>query len=132
LLLGAAQLRCAADVERVVHTGADFASAPATDMEVVHACREADLPFLPGIATITELDRLVKLGVSSVRVFPAVGLSGPEFVREAAALYPGVGFVPAGRLDAETVIEYLSIPAVLAVATTREARRRPRRAGGCA
>ena len=96
--------------------GAHFATAPATNMEVVHACRELELPFFPGVATPSEIERLVVLGLRTLRVFPAAPLGGPAFLQAVAAIYPDVQFIPAGGIGPEALRQYLQIPAVLAVA----------------
>ena len=115
LLVGAGNLLRGEQVESAVRAGAHFATAPATNMEVVHACREVDCPFLPGVATPSEIERVALLGVRVVRLFPAAPLGGVEFVRAVAAIYPDVRFVPSGGIGPEAVRAYLNEPAVLAV-----------------
>jgi 2-dehydro-3-deoxyphosphogluconate aldolase/(4S)-4-hydroxy-2-oxoglutarate aldolase len=84
-------------------------------MAVVHACRELELPFLPGVATPSEIERLYSLGLTVLRVFPAAAVGGPGFLEAVAGAYPGVRFVPSGGIGPETLRNYLAVPAVLAV-----------------
>src|SRR5262245_4021441 len=56
LLVGAGNVHTVEQAEEALRGGAHFASAPATNMEVVHACRELELPFFPGVATPSEIE----------------------------------------------------------------------------
>jgi 2-dehydro-3-deoxyphosphogluconate aldolase/(4S)-4-hydroxy-2-oxoglutarate aldolase len=85
-------------------------------MEVVHACRELELPFFPGVATPSEIERLTLLGVRTLRVFPAELLGGPAFLQAMAAIFPDVRFIPCGGIGPESLRGYLNLPSVLAVA----------------
>jgi 2-dehydro-3-deoxyphosphogluconate aldolase/(4S)-4-hydroxy-2-oxoglutarate aldolase len=116
LLVGAGNVRSVAQAEEAVRGGAHFATAPATNMEVVLACRELELPFFPGAATPTEIERLALVGVRTIRLFPAAALGGPELLRSVAAMDPHLRFMPGGGLGPETLRSYLSVDAVLAVA----------------
>ena len=115
LLVGVGNVFTPEQAEEAARGGAHFATAPATNMEVVHACRELELPFFPGAATPTEIGRLALLGVRTMRVFPAVSLGGPDFLKTVAAIFPEVYFVPSGGIGPEHLRTYLSVPSVLAV-----------------
>jgi 2-dehydro-3-deoxyphosphogluconate aldolase/(4S)-4-hydroxy-2-oxoglutarate aldolase len=116
LLVGAGHVHTTEQAEAALRGGAHFATAPATNMEVVHACRELELPFFPGVATPSEIERLTLLGVRTLRVFPAELLGGPAFLRAMAAIDPDVRFIPSGGIGPESLRGYLSLPSVLAVA----------------
>jgi 2-dehydro-3-deoxyphosphogluconate aldolase/(4S)-4-hydroxy-2-oxoglutarate aldolase len=118
LIVGAGHVHTVEQAEAAVHGGAHFATAPATNMEVVHACRELELPFFPGVATPSEIERLALLGVRTQRLFPAEPLGGPALLAAVAAIYPDVRFIPAGGIGPEVLRGYLQIPAVLAVAAS--------------
>lgn len=94
--------------------GAAFAVAPGTNDEVVRACRELGLPFVPGAATATEIDHARHLGCGVVKLFPVGSLGGPGFVKAMSAVYPDVRFVPTGGIDSTSLSAYLALPSVLA------------------
>jgi 2-dehydro-3-deoxyphosphogluconate aldolase/(4S)-4-hydroxy-2-oxoglutarate aldolase len=85
-------------------------------MEVVHACRELELPFFPGVATPSEIGRLAAVGVRTVRVFPVELLGGPAFIEAVASVFPHMRFIPSGTIGPESLRGYLKVPSVLAVA----------------
>lgn len=118
LLVGAGTLLTVAQVETAVRAGARFGVSPALDEEVVAACREYGLPFIPGVATPSEIQRARTFGIGVVKLFPASQLGGPAFVRAVSPVFPGIRFVPTGGIDAQAVSSYLALPAVLACGGT--------------
>ncbi len=100
---------------RLAHeVGAAFAVAPGTNDDVVRACAELELPFVPGAATATEIDHARSLGCTVVKLFPAGALGGPGFVKAMSAVYPDLRFMPTGGVDAASLQAYLALPAVIA------------------
>jgi 2-dehydro-3-deoxyphosphogluconate aldolase/(4S)-4-hydroxy-2-oxoglutarate aldolase len=116
LLVGVGNVQSPDAAEIASRAGAHFATASVTDMEVVHACRELELPFFPGAATPSEIGRLSALGVRTVRLFPVDLLGGPAFVEAVASVYPHMRFIPSGTIGPESLRGYLKVPSVLAVA----------------
>src|SRR5262245_55419463 len=76
LIVGAGNIHTVADAEAAHHAGAHYATAPATSMELIHACRELEFPFIPGAATPSEIERLTLMGVRTIRLYPAALLGG--------------------------------------------------------
>jgi 2-dehydro-3-deoxyphosphogluconate aldolase/(4S)-4-hydroxy-2-oxoglutarate aldolase len=117
LLVGAGNVHSLDQVAAAVRGGAHFATAPATNMEVVYTCRELELPFFPGAATPTEIERLALLGIHAVRLFPIEPLGGAAYLQAIAATYPDLRLLPSGGIGPESVRRYLQLPSVLAVAS---------------
>jgi 2-dehydro-3-deoxyphosphogluconate aldolase/(4S)-4-hydroxy-2-oxoglutarate aldolase len=115
LLVGAGTVLSAEQAEAALSAGASFAVAPGTNEEVVAACRELGLPFFPGIATPSEIERARQLGLRTLKVFPARQVGGAEFLRAVTATYPDVGFLPTGGIGPDNLRDYLAVPSVLAV-----------------
>lgn len=114
LLVGAGTVLAVEQAEAAAEAGADFAVAPGTNERVVARCRELGLPFFPGVATPTEIERARELGVGTVKVFPVAQLGGPAFLRAVSATYPDVAFLPTGGVTAENLADYLAVPSVVA------------------
>ncbi|HEV3309303.1 MAG TPA: bifunctional 4-hydroxy-2-oxoglutarate aldolase/2-dehydro-3-deoxy-phosphogluconate aldolase [Chloroflexota bacterium] len=114
LLVGAGTILSPDQARAAVEAGARFGVAPGTNETVVDACRQLGLPFFPGVATPTEIDRARSLGLHTLKVFPASTIGGVGFLKAVAAAYPDVGFVPTGGIDAGSLGEYLSLPCVIA------------------
>ena len=96
--------------------GAHFGTAPATNTEVLWACRELELPSFPGAATPSELERLALLGVPAPPALPDRAAGRWALVAAVAATSPRVRFLPSGGIGPEALRAYLNEPAVLAVA----------------
>jgi len=115
MLAGAGSVRTAQQVDQAVDAGARFIVSPGFSDGVVHRCRDLDVPVLPGVATATEVMRALDADLHVVKVFPASVLGGPAGVRTLAAPFPSMRFVPTGGIGPSELVEYLRIPAVLAV-----------------
>ena len=114
LLVGAGTVLTTEQAESACAVGAAFAVAPGTNEEVVRASDALGLPFFPGVATASEIERALALGRRVVKVFPAAQVGGPAFLRAVSATYPDVGFMPTGGIDAGNVGDYLAVPSVVA------------------
>jgi 2-dehydro-3-deoxyphosphogluconate aldolase/(4S)-4-hydroxy-2-oxoglutarate aldolase len=114
MVVGAGTVLTVEQARAAAAAGAAFAVAPGTDDDVVLACRELGLPFFPGIATPSELGHALRLGCTTVKVFPAATLGGPAFLRAVSATFPQARFVPTGGIDADSLGSYLAVPAVIA------------------
>ncbi len=114
MLVGAGTVLEAEQAQAAARAGADFAVAPGTNLEVVDACRELGLAFVPGVATPSEIERARQVGLRTLKVFPIAQLGGVGFLRAVSVTYPDVRFLPSGGIDAETLPGYLALPSVLA------------------
>jgi 2-dehydro-3-deoxyphosphogluconate aldolase/(4S)-4-hydroxy-2-oxoglutarate aldolase len=114
ILVGAGTVLSPEQADAAVQAGADFAVAPGTNETVVQRCLELGLPFFPGVATPTEIERARGLGLRVLKVFPAAQIGGPSFLRAVSATYPDVGFFPTGGVTSENVGVYLAVPSVVA------------------
>jgi 2-dehydro-3-deoxyphosphogluconate aldolase/(4S)-4-hydroxy-2-oxoglutarate aldolase len=115
LLVGAGTVLSVGQAEAAAEAGAAFAVAPGTNEDVVRRCRALGLPFFPGVATPSEIERARALGLRVLKVFPASTLGGVGFLRAVSATYPDVRFVPTGGIGAADAAEYLALASVLAV-----------------
>jgi 2-dehydro-3-deoxyphosphogluconate aldolase/(4S)-4-hydroxy-2-oxoglutarate aldolase len=113
--IGAGTLLRAADGAAAVHAGARFLVSPGTVPELAAAALAAELPYLPGVATPSEIMAARALGVCVMKFFPAEALGGAAYLRALAPVFPGVAFCPTGGIDEEKAAEYLSLPNVAMV-----------------
>lgn len=98
-----------------VEAGAAFGVSPGFDPAVVDAARERGVPFLPGVATPTEVMQAVTHGVEVVKLFPAEVLGGPRLIAALSAVWPEVQFVPTGGISTAELPAYLALSQVVAV-----------------
>jgi 2-dehydro-3-deoxyphosphogluconate aldolase/(4S)-4-hydroxy-2-oxoglutarate aldolase len=118
LLVGAGTVLSVEQLDAALEAGARFAVSPSTNPVVIEAAQRAGVPFVPGAATPTEIDRARALGCDVVKIFPASAVGGPAFIRAVSPVFPDVRFVPTGGITLENLGEYLALPSVLACGGT--------------
>jgi Entner-Doudoroff aldolase len=99
------------DVRAVAAAGATFAVAPGLASDTVEAARALGLPYLPGVATPSDVQAAVRLGCRTLKLFPA-GALGPGWIRALAGPFPDVDFVAVGGLSAANAEEFVAAGAV--------------------
>ncbi|WP_194396956.1 bifunctional 4-hydroxy-2-oxoglutarate aldolase/2-dehydro-3-deoxy-phosphogluconate aldolase [Microbacterium atlanticum] len=104
--VGAGTIITPEQVERAADAGAAYLVSPGLDPVVVRAAKDAGIPILPGVATPTEVQLAVSLGLTWLKAFPATWL-GAGWFRHIRAPFPQVRFVATGGLDASNVAEFL-------------------------
>jgi 2-dehydro-3-deoxyphosphogluconate aldolase/(4S)-4-hydroxy-2-oxoglutarate aldolase len=72
------------------------------------------IPVTPGVATPTEVEAALDLGLSVVKFFPAEPLGGLPYLKAIAAPYTMVKFIPTGGIDEANLLGYLKFPSVVA------------------
>jgi 2-dehydro-3-deoxyphosphogluconate aldolase/(4S)-4-hydroxy-2-oxoglutarate aldolase len=77
--------------------------------------RQSKLPFLPGIATPSELMAALAAGFSVLKFFPAEPAGGVDMLRALHGPFPDAAFCPTGGIDAAKAPSYLELPNVVAV-----------------
>lgn len=115
VIVGAGTLLRAADVAAAVHAGAKFLVSPGTTPELAAAALAADLPYLPGVATPSEIMAARALGVCVMKFFPAEALGGAAYLRALAPVFAGIAFCPTGGIDEAKAADYLALPNVAMV-----------------
>jgi 2-dehydro-3-deoxyphosphogluconate aldolase/(4S)-4-hydroxy-2-oxoglutarate aldolase len=118
LLVGAGTVLSPEQVESAVTAGARFVVSPGFSPAVVRRCQQLGVPVIPGVATATEIQMALEVGVRAVKVFPAEQLGGAAMVKALSAPFPAVRFVPTGGVTRESLSGYLALPRVLAVGGT--------------
>lgn len=121
LLVGAGTLlepQQAAQAAQAADAGARFAVSPGFDPELLDACQAQSLPLLLGVATATEIQRVLRAGVRTCKFFPAESCGGLGALAALAGPFPGMRFVPTGGIGPSNAAGYLRFPSVHAVAGT--------------
>lgn len=106
--IGAGSVVSVAGAQAAVDAGAGFIISPGLSAAVVEFARDHDIAVLPGVATPTEVQHAVALGLSAVKLFPAMQLGGPAYLRALAGPFPGIRFVPTGGVDVDNAGDYLA------------------------
>ncbi|SHI88464.1 2-dehydro-3-deoxyphosphogluconate aldolase / (4S)-4-hydroxy-2-oxoglutarate aldolase [Roseomonas rosea] len=103
------------DLDLALRLGVAFAFSPGATPELLDAAARARLPFVPGIATASELMAAMARGFSTVKLFPAAQLGGIGAVKALGAPFPEARFCPTGGIGEKEAPDYLALPNVVAV-----------------
>jgi len=117
-IVGAGTARAAADFAAARAAGARFAVSPGFTPALHAAVAKAALPWLPGVATASEILLAREAGHALLKFFPAEAAGGTRALRAFAAVFPEVGFCPTGGVTAENARSYLELPNVVCVGGT--------------
>jgi len=114
LLVGAGTVLTVEQADRAIDGGAAFIVAPGTNPKVVEHCLRRGVPIAPGVATPTDVELALSLGLETLKFFPAEVLGGVAALRAISAPYGNVKFIPTGGISTQNLLEYLQLPNVLA------------------
>lgn len=113
--VGAGTVLHAEDLKRSINAGAQFALSPGATSELLNVARKSVIPFIPGIATPSELMQVAAFGFAAVKVFPAKRLGGPAYLRDLAAPIRDIVFCPTGGIAAQDVESYRALNEVVCI-----------------
>jgi 2-dehydro-3-deoxyphosphogluconate aldolase/(4S)-4-hydroxy-2-oxoglutarate aldolase len=115
VLVGAGTVLSTDQVDRAVDAGARFIVSPGLSRAVVGRALERGVLALPGVATASEIQAAIELGLAAVKLFPAELIGGVDAIRALAAPFGELSFVPSGGIGPGNLADYLALPAVAAV-----------------
>jgi 2-dehydro-3-deoxyphosphogluconate aldolase/(4S)-4-hydroxy-2-oxoglutarate aldolase len=105
----------AADVLAALDAGAKFIVSPGMTPALSEAAIGSGLPFLPGIATASELMAGMVAGLSAFKFFPAAQAGGIDGLKALGGPFPSVRFCPTGGVSAANAAAYLALSNVACV-----------------
>jgi 2-dehydro-3-deoxyphosphogluconate aldolase/(4S)-4-hydroxy-2-oxoglutarate aldolase len=114
LLVGAGTVLTTDQVKIAKDAGATFIVSPGFNPDVVSYCLEQEIPVTPGVATPTDIEAALKLGLKALKFFPAEAFGGLKTLKAISAPYGEVKFIPTGGINAGNVCDYLAHPKVMA------------------
>ena len=103
------------DLERARKLGARYALSPGATPDLLEAASESEMPFIPGIATASELMAALAHGFQTVKFFPAVAAGGIPALKALAGPFPQARFCPTGGIDEKNARDWLALSNVVAV-----------------
>lgn len=115
MLVGAGTVLTLRQAESARRAGAKFMVSPGFNPKVAEYCRAAEIPYIPGIATATELQQAAEMGYRAVKFFPAETLGGVKTIQALSAPYPDMFFMPTGGVKLSNISEYLAFDHIFAV-----------------
>jgi 2-dehydro-3-deoxyphosphogluconate aldolase / (4S)-4-hydroxy-2-oxoglutarate aldolase len=93
-------------VQQAVAAGAQFLVSPGTTGRLLDAMDEAEVPFLPGVASASEVMRVLERDHREMKFFPAEACGGRAFLSAMASPFPDARFCPTGGITPATAPLY--------------------------
>ena len=109
ILLGVGTVVTPANARDAAAAGAQFLVSPGTTDTLASAMQATGLPHLPGAATVSEVLRLLELGYTECKLFPAEQSGGAAFLKSLGAPVPQARFCPTGGITATSAPAYLAL-----------------------
>ena len=110
VLVGAGTVLNLEQAKLAVEMGAKFIVSPGFSEEVVAWCVENGIPVTPGCVTPTEIMAALKHGLKVIKFFPANVYGGLNAMKNLAAPFVGIKFLPTGGVNASNIKEYIDAP----------------------
>lgn len=117
MLAGIGTILTPDQVQQVIDADGSFGVSPGMSPRVVEAALNAKLPFAPGIATPSDIERALEYDRKLLKFFPAGPSGGLPYLQSIAAPYQHLGlqYVPLGGVSAENCDTYLESPLIAAI-----------------
>lgn len=108
-IVGAGTVRSIADAQAAKNAGCRFAVSPGYLSRIGQACRDLDLPLLPGVATGSEVMQANADGYFFLKFFPATAAGGIPMLKALGGPFSDVVFCPTGGITLETAPQFLAL-----------------------
>lgn len=106
MLVGAGTVLDVEQAKAAVEAGAKFIVSPGFDAEMVAWCLHQGVNVVPGCVTPSEIMAARKLGLNILKFFPANVYGGLAAMKNLAAPFTQVRFVPTGGVNGQNIGEY--------------------------
>jgi 2-dehydro-3-deoxyphosphogluconate aldolase / (4S)-4-hydroxy-2-oxoglutarate aldolase len=114
-VVGAGTVTTPGLVRQAVAAGARFLVSPGTTDRLLDAMDDAGVPYLPGVASPSELMRVLERGQQEMKFFPAEACGGRPFLSAMAAPFPDARFCPTGGITPASARLYRELANVTCV-----------------
>ena len=113
IAVGAGTVLAAEDLRAAARAGATFAISPGATPALLSTAASVPIPYLPAVATASELMAGLAAGYQCFKFFPASPAGGIAMLKAFAGPFPQARFCPTGGITQESVGSYLDLPNVL-------------------
>ena len=111
--VGAGTVLSVEDLRAAANAGATFAISPGATPVLLEAGVHAPIPYLPAVASASELMRGLAHGYHCFKFVPAVPAGGTAMLKSFAGPFPQARFCPTGGITQETLGTFLKLDNVL-------------------
>lgn len=99
----------------VVRAGADGVISPGITASLLETAMQHGVPYLPGVATPSEVLLAREYGLTECKLFPATVVGGISALKAFNGPFPSMKFCPTGGVSEKNYKEFLDLPNVICV-----------------
>jgi 2-dehydro-3-deoxyphosphogluconate aldolase/(4S)-4-hydroxy-2-oxoglutarate aldolase len=114
-IVGAGTVLNPQQLQDACSAGAAFLVSPGLTESLAAAAADADVPWLPGVATAGEVMRALDLGLCRLKFFPAMAAGGLPALKALSAVFGQVRFCPTGGITQDSAPDWLALASVACV-----------------
>jgi 2-dehydro-3-deoxyphosphogluconate aldolase/(4S)-4-hydroxy-2-oxoglutarate aldolase len=102
-------------IQRCIDLKVDFMVSPGLSPGLIEPFEKSGIPFLPGVATPSEIIFAMELGWRYLKFFPADLFGGIKAMKTYHALFQDIKFCPTGGINQKNHQDFLDLPNVISV-----------------
>ena len=114
-IVGAGTVLDNAQLDQAIEAGSKFIVSPGLTEALATRAIQLQIPFLPGVATASDIMRGLDLGLDRFKFFPAEASGGIAALKALAAPFAQARFCPTGGITLDSAGDWLALPSVLCV-----------------
>ncbi len=107
MTVGAGTVLSVEQAEAAVAAGADFLVSPGYSQAIVDFCNERGVLYVPGCTSASDIQAAYSSGLRTVKFFPAEQLGGIKTIKQLAAPFAGMRFIPTNGMTLDNIASYL-------------------------
>ena len=100
-VLGIGSILDAPTAAMFIEAGANFVVGPCFDHDVAKLCNKKKVPYFPGCGSVSEIHQAHAHGADICKIFPAMTVGGPDFVKSVLSPIPWASLMPTGGVTTE-------------------------------
>lgn len=114
-IVGAGTVCSRAQYIQAVEAGSQFIISPGLTPDLLAVGKEYDIPYLPAVATISDILLGIEYGYDHFKFFPAEVNGGVKALKAFSGPMPHIRFCPTGGINEKNYKDYLALESVLCV-----------------
>jgi 2-dehydro-3-deoxyphosphogluconate aldolase/(4S)-4-hydroxy-2-oxoglutarate aldolase len=114
-IVGAGTVNTPAQLEQCHKAGVDFMVSPGLHKPLLDAARDSGIPYLPGVASASEVLLAINEDLRACKFFPAQQAGGIAMLKAFGGPYAEMRFCPTGGISADNFRDFLALDNVFCV-----------------
>jgi len=115
MLVLAGTVNSAEKMREVISVNVDGVISPGITTTLLDIAREQSIPYLPGVATASEVMMAIEHGLTECKLFPATVVGGIGALKAFSGPFGEIKFCPTGGVTADNYKDFLALDNVMCV-----------------